>query len=142
MASIGERSQPVGKGETNRWTTFASMWLARGIDGACCAASAFVLPKNYVPGNAAEAPVQIKNAQVFGETKILNEGAGFLPSVVQAGGSVSITAGNKISNGVERSNTANTGAGTRGFDTSAGGTGGSSVIILNKQLPPIWPSNR
>lgn len=71
----------------------------------------------------------------LGSTRKLAGGDQRYAGVMQAGGAVSITAGNAISNSVVRPGYDYIGSGAR-TDTSAPGTAFATRITLNQQLPP------
>ncbi|WP_447768673.1 hemagglutinin repeat-containing protein [Pseudomonas kilonensis] len=60
----------------------------------------------------------------------------FVPAIIQAGGNVSITATNKITNGVERPFSTGISASLRNTATAASGSGKTTVVTLNSQLLP------
>ncbi|MDH0661518.1 hemagglutinin repeat-containing protein [Pseudomonas sp. GD03858] len=71
----------------------------------------------------------------LGSTRQLAAGDQSYAGVMQAGGAVSVTAGNGITNSVVRPGYAYIGSGAR-TDTSAPGTAFSTRVTLNQQLPP------
>src|SRR3546814_10135296 len=70
--------------------------------------------------------------EVFSSTSSDN----FAPAIIQAGGNVSITATNKITNGVERPFSTGISTSSRNTTTAASGSGRTTVVTLNSQLPP------
>ncbi|MFW0889393.1 UNVERIFIED_CONTAM: DUF637 domain-containing protein [Pseudomonas sp. JL1] len=94
-------------------------------------------PSEYSTGSRVELPDFIKklnpfNQEVFSSTASEN----FVPAIIQAGGNVSITATNKITNGVERPFSAGISTSSRNTTTAASGSGRTTVVTLNSQLPP------
>jgi filamentous hemagglutinin len=89
----------------------------------------------YSSGVRTEAPDFIKNA-VFNEKIVTSDPSGFASAIIQAAGNVTINASNKISNGVEKAYSSGAAGTSRNANTGAGGTGKTTVISLNSQLPP------
>ncbi|MFI8225071.1 hemagglutinin repeat-containing protein [Pseudomonas sp. NPDC085632] len=89
----------------------------------------------YSSGVRTEAPDFIKNA-VFNEKIVTSDPSGFASAIIQAAGNVTINASNKISNGVEKAYSSGAASTSRNANTGAGGTGKTTVISLNSQLPP------
>ncbi|MBY8961016.1 filamentous hemagglutinin N-terminal domain-containing protein, partial [Pseudomonas sp. MIS38] len=89
----------------------------------------------YSSGVRTEAPDFIKNA-VFNEKIVTSGPSGFASAIIQAAGNVTINASNKISNGVEKAYSSGAAGTSRNANTGAGGTGKTTVISLNSQLPP------
>ncbi|WP_339538770.1 hemagglutinin repeat-containing protein [Pseudomonas sp. RA_15y_Pfl2_54] len=89
----------------------------------------------YSNGIRTEAPDFIKNA-AFDEKIVTSAPSGFASAIIQAAGNVTINATNKISNGVEKAYSAGAPGTSRSADTDASGTGKTTVISLNSQLPP------
>ena len=89
----------------------------------------------YSSGVRTEAPDFIKNA-VFSEKIVTSDPSGFASAIIQAAGNVTINATNKISNGVEKAYSSGAAGTSRNANTGAGGTGKTTVISLNSQLPP------
>ncbi|HEF4760095.1 TPA: hemagglutinin repeat-containing protein [Pseudomonas putida] len=89
----------------------------------------------YATGIRTDAPDFIKNA-VFSEKFISADPSGFASAIIQAAGNVTINATNKITNGVERAYSAGISGTSRNTGTAASGTGKTTVITLNSQLPP------
>ncbi|MFJ2486387.1 hemagglutinin repeat-containing protein [Pseudomonas sp. NPDC087639] len=89
----------------------------------------------YSSGARTEAPDFIKNA-VFDEKIVTSDPSGFASAIIQAAGNVTINASNKISNGVEKAYSAGAVGTSRNANTGASGTGKTTVISLNSQLPP------
>ncbi|PYB88720.1 hemagglutinin [Pseudomonas koreensis] len=89
----------------------------------------------YSNGVRTEAPDFIKNA-AFDEKIVTSDASGFASAIIQAAGDVTIKASNKISNGVEKAYSAGAAGAFRNADTGATGTGRTTVISLNSQLPP------
>ncbi|WP_449122864.1 hemagglutinin repeat-containing protein [Pseudomonas sp. MPG01] len=89
----------------------------------------------YSSGVRTEAPDFIKNA-VFNEKIVTSDPSGFASAIIQASGNVTINATNKISNGVEKAYSSGAAGTSRNANTSAGGTGKTTIISLNSQLPP------
>ncbi|RMM48036.1 hypothetical protein ALQ77_100375, partial [Pseudomonas corrugata] len=102
------------------------------------ASSAIVFESSkYSTGVRAELPAFIKNLSPFKQDVFSSTSSdNFVPAIIQAGGNVSITATNKISNGVERPFSAGISASPRTATTTASGSGKTTVITLNSQLPP------
>ncbi|WP_330210751.1 two-partner secretion domain-containing protein [Pseudomonas sp. AM4(2022)] len=82
-----------------------------------------------------DAPASIKNAVPFAEKIVASPDATFVPSIIQAAGSVSVNALNKITNGVERSFGSVATGPARSANTQVVGIGSPSIINLNRQLP-------
>ncbi|WP_433770588.1 filamentous hemagglutinin N-terminal domain-containing protein [Pseudomonas putida] len=89
----------------------------------------------YSTGIRTDAPDFIKNA-VFSEKIISADPSGFASAIIQAAGNVTINAVNKITNGVERAYSSGISGTSRNTGTGASGTGKTTVITLNSQLPP------
>ncbi|YCH22787.1 hemagglutinin repeat-containing protein [Pseudomonas sp. D1-3] len=89
----------------------------------------------YSSGIRVDAPSFIKNATPFSDFTVGNTGAGVAQAVIQAGGSIKISATNKILNGVEKAASRPEGNAKKTVDTSIGGSA-RTVFYLNKQLPP------
>lgn len=91
----------------------------------------------YSTGVRAELPVFIKSSTPFNQVVVSSTSSDSLvPAIIQAGGNVSITATNKITNGVERPFSAGISTSSRNTTTAASGSGRSTVVTLNSQLPP------
>jgi len=132
--NAAEQETIVGlKQPTDRNQTIATYKLNFGAKGGFGAS----VPKaNFIPGVTVQAPAEILGATPFAEKIIAAAGATFLPATIQAGGNVSINATNKITNGVERSFVTTPTGAPRSTNTQAAGTGNTTVINLNRQLPP------
>ncbi len=89
----------------------------------------------YSSGIRVDAPSFIKNATPFSDFTVGNIGAGVAQAVIQAGGSINISATNKILNGVEKAASRPEGNAKKNVETSIGGSA-RTVFYLNKQLPP------
>ncbi|WP_082557541.1 two-partner secretion domain-containing protein [Pseudomonas sp. Root562] len=89
----------------------------------------------YASGARTDAPDFIKNA-VFSEKIIASDPSGFASAIIQAAGNVTINAVNKITNGVERAYSSGISGTSRNAGTGATGTGKTTIINLNSQLPP------
>ncbi|MGW7773211.1 two-partner secretion domain-containing protein [Pseudomonas machongensis] len=90
----------------------------------------------YGQGVRTDLPAAAQGAEVFAEKIIAGEAPSYLSAIVQAGGSVSITATNKIGNGVEQPWNLPAAATGRSIDTRIASTGTRVVIAPNRQLPP------
>ena len=91
----------------------------------------------YSTGVRAELPDFIKNLSPFKQDVFSSTSSdNLVPAIIQAGGNVSITATNKITNGVERPFSAGISASPRSATTTASGSGKTTVVTLNSQLPP------
>ncbi|UZE03243.1 filamentous hemagglutinin N-terminal domain-containing protein [Pseudomonas mediterranea] len=91
----------------------------------------------YSTGIRTALPDFIKNATPFNQVVISSTSSdNLVPATIQAGGNVAITATNKITNGVERPFSAGIPASPRTATTTASGSGRTTVITLNSQLPP------
>ncbi|WP_436367468.1 DUF637 domain-containing protein, partial [Pseudomonas corrugata] len=91
----------------------------------------------YSTGIRMGLPDFIKNFTPFNKVVVSSTSSdNVVPAIIQAGGNVSITATNKISNGVERPFSAGISASPRTATTTASGSGKTTVITLNSQLPP------
>ncbi|WP_171016353.1 DUF637 domain-containing protein [Pseudomonas sp. F(2018)] len=92
-------------------------------------------PSRYVSGSRVDAPAAIKNATPFSELILTEAGGVNAPAVVQAGRNISISATDRISNGVERA-----GVTIPTSNSKVAGTGVSQesqmIFVLNKQLSP------
>ncbi|SFH48607.1 filamentous hemagglutinin N-terminal domain-containing protein [Pseudomonas sp. NFACC45] len=94
-------------------------------------------PSKYKDGVQVDLPDFIKKLTPFNQTIITSTASdNFAPAIIQAGGNVSITAKNKITNGVERPFSAGISTSTRNVTTAASGSGKTTVMTLNSQLPP------
>ncbi|WP_285427915.1 filamentous hemagglutinin N-terminal domain-containing protein [Pseudomonas sp. lyk4-R2A-8] len=132
--NAAEQESIVGlKQPTYRNQTIATYNLNFGPKGG---QGASVPKANFIPGVTVQAPAEILNATPFAEKIIASPGASFVPAVIQAGGNVSINAANKITNGVERSFSTTVAGSSRDINTQISGTGNSTIINLNRQLPP------
>ncbi|MGH8386397.1 MAG: filamentous hemagglutinin N-terminal domain-containing protein [Pseudomonas sp.] len=89
----------------------------------------------YASGVRTDVPDFIKKG-VFSEKIIAADPAGFASAIIQAAGNVTINAVNKITNGVERAYSSGISGTSRNAGTGATGTGKTTVINLNSQLPP------
>ncbi|WP_218175388.1 filamentous hemagglutinin N-terminal domain-containing protein [Pseudomonas sp. D2002] len=132
--NAAEQETIVGlKQPTDRNQTIATYKLNFGPKGGFGA----TVPKAYfIPGVTVQAPAEILNATPFAEKIIASPGSTFIASTIQAGGNVAINAANKITNGVERSFTTTAAGASRNTNTQVAGTGNTTVINLNRQLPP------
>ena len=91
----------------------------------------------FAAGNRAELPDFIKNLNPFKQEVFTSTASdSFAPAIIQAGGNVSITAKNKITNGVERPFSTGIATSSRNTTTAASGSGKTTVVTLNSQLPP------
>ncbi len=133
--NAAEQESIVGlKPGTDRGQSFATFSYNAGPKGG---ATIINLPKSrYVAGVTSQAPAAIANTTPFLEKITTSPGSTFIPSIIQAGGNVSINAANKITNGVERSFTTTAAGASRNTNTQVAGTGNTTVINLNRQLPP------
>jgi filamentous hemagglutinin len=132
--NAAEQESSVGlKQPSDRGQAIATYTLNFGPKGGV---GANVPKANFIPGVTVQAPAEILNATPFAEKIIASPGASFVPAVIQAGGNVSINAANKITNGVERSFSTTVAGSSRDINTQVSGTGNSTIINLNRQLPP------
>ncbi|QKJ34302.1 filamentous hemagglutinin N-terminal domain-containing protein [Pseudomonas sp. MPDS] len=91
----------------------------------------------YSTGIKSALPSFIKNSTPFDQIVVSSTSSdNFAPAIIQAGGNVSITATNKITNGVERPFSAGISTSSRNTTTAASGSGRTTVVTLNSQLPP------
>ncbi|WP_041475785.1 two-partner secretion domain-containing protein [Pseudomonas ogarae] len=91
----------------------------------------------YSTGTRMAEPDFIKNATPFNQVVVSSTSSDSLvPAIIQAGGNVSITATNKITNGVERPFSTGITTSSRNTTTAAAGSGKTTVVTLNSQLPP------
>ncbi|MGX9556252.1 two-partner secretion domain-containing protein [Pseudomonas sp. CFBP 5750] len=91
----------------------------------------------FAAGSRAELPGFIKNLNPFKQEVFTSTASdNFAPAIIQAGGNVSITATNKITNGVERPFSTGITTSSRNTTTAASGSGKTTVVTLNSQLPP------
>ena len=93
-------------------------------------------PSRYSLGIRLEVPSAIKNAGYFSDVIITNGAGEFAPAMIQAGGNVAILATNKLMTGVERTGVATTAPTSRVGSTASQGTGSTTIVSLNPQLPP------
>jgi len=137
VTPVRVRLTNTAKGEQAKaWQIFGSSWVyIGGLVGHLD--RALPIPSGrYVSGVSSEASVGFKGADVISEKVVADTGSKFIPSIVQAGGALSIAATEKFSNGVERSFTQSASGDFRSVDTKVGEAGAPVVILLNKQLPP------
>ncbi|MCP2071064.1 UNVERIFIED_ORG: filamentous hemagglutinin [Pseudomonas lini] len=91
----------------------------------------------YSTGTRRALPSFIKDATPFDQIIVSSTSSeNFAPAIIQAGGNVSITATNKITNGVERPFSTGITTSSRNTTTAASGSGKTTVVTLNSQLPP------
>ncbi|MEA1030553.1 filamentous hemagglutinin N-terminal domain-containing protein [Pseudomonas sp. N-137] len=91
----------------------------------------------YSTGIKSALPSFIKNSTPFDQIVVSSTSSdNFAPAIIQAGGNVSITATNKITNGVERPFSTGISTSSRNTTTAASGSGRTTVVTLNSQLPP------
>ncbi len=91
----------------------------------------------YSTGTRMELPDFIKNSNPFNQLVVSSTSSdNLIPAIIQAGGNVSISATNKITNGVERPFSAGLSNSPRSATTTASGAGKTTVVTLNSQLPP------
>lgn len=91
----------------------------------------------YSTGTRMAVPDFIKNSTPFNQVVVSSTSSDSLvPAIIQAGGNVSITATNKITNGVERPFSTGITTSSRNTTTAASGSGKTTVVTLNSQLPP------
>src|SRR5690606_17731757 len=89
----------------------------------------------YTSGSRVSAPNIIKNTTPFSEL-ITGETSGtHIPALIQAGRSVSISATNRFSNGVERSGIPVTTSNSKVSNTNVRQQS-QTIFLLNSQLPP------
>jgi filamentous hemagglutinin len=100
--------------------------------------SAIIFGKSeFAAGNRAELPSFIEKLNPFKQEIFTSTASdSFAPAIIQAGGNVSITATNKITNGVERPFSTGISTSFRNTTTAASGSGKTTVVTLNSQLPP------
>ncbi|WP_339494671.1 hemagglutinin repeat-containing protein [Pseudomonas sp. RA_105y_Pfl2_P56] len=91
----------------------------------------------YSTGTRMELPGFIKGSTPFDQIVVSSTSSdNLVPAIIQAGGNISISATNKISNGVERPFSTGLSTTPRSASTSASGVGKPVIISLNSQLPP------
>ncbi|MCM2459704.1 filamentous hemagglutinin N-terminal domain-containing protein [Pseudomonas sp. CG7] len=91
----------------------------------------------FAAGSRAELPDFINNLNPFKQEVFTSTASdSFAPAIIQAGGNVSITATNKITNGVERPFSTGITTSSRNTTTAAAGSGKTTGVTLNSQLPP------
>ena len=129
----------VGNGsgqEPDRFQVFGPAVLELGTSGARIDPVVFG-DSQYASGVRTDVPDFIKNATPFNQLVISSTASdNFAPAIIQAGGNVSITATNKITNGVERPFSTGITTSSRSTTTAAAGSGKTTVVTLNSQLPP------
>ncbi|MFJ2536946.1 hemagglutinin repeat-containing protein, partial [Pseudomonas sp. NPDC087614] len=91
----------------------------------------------YSTGTRMELPGFIKGSTPFDQIVVSSTSSdNLVPAIIQAGGNISISATNKITNGVERPFSTGLSTTPRSASTSASGVGKPVIISLNSQLPP------
>ena len=93
-------------------------------------------PAHYGDGVAAAVPDEILNATPFNQVEISNSPSTYANAVVQAGGAVSITASQNLTNSVIREGMALNTDPSRVGSTQLSGHPAPTVVSLNAQLPP------
>ncbi|WP_052915331.1 two-partner secretion domain-containing protein [Pseudomonas brassicacearum] len=136
---VSPQIEVVGNGtgqQPNRYQIFGPAVLDLGLSGAKIVPVVFGESK-YAEGVRTEVPDFIKNSTPFNQVVVSSTSSDSLvPAIIQAGGNVSITATNKITNGVERPFSAGISTSSRNTTTAASGSGRTTVVTLNSQLPP------
>ncbi|VXC34576.1 Filamentous hemagglutinin, intein-containing [Pseudomonas sp. 8Z] len=90
----------------------------------------------YDPDNLLPLPSRLDNYRLVSDLEELSPDGVAYPSIVQAGGSVFLNAVNNLENGQIREDAAIQNGANRIADTRALGTGKTTVVSLNAQLPP------
>ncbi|MDY7560905.1 filamentous hemagglutinin N-terminal domain-containing protein [Pseudomonas sp. CCC3.2] len=91
---------------------------------------------NYQPGVQAPVPVALLNATPVENTVIYNNPSSYANAVVQAGGTVSITASQNLTNSVVREGVVLGSSASRVGSTQISGQAAPTIVNLNAQLPP------
>ncbi|WP_330208191.1 two-partner secretion domain-containing protein [Pseudomonas sp. Z13] len=132
--NAAEQESMVGlKYPTYTGQTIASYYYYFGAKGG---SGTRIPDSQYGMGAFSPVPSVVANATPFSEKIIASANSSYVPSIVQAGGAVTINAKNKITNGVEKSfGTITKGSGLNA-DTQASGTGTATIVTLNRQLRP------
>lgn len=90
----------------------------------------------YDPNNLLQLPSALNQYQLVSDVETASDGGAVRSAIVQAGGNVSIQASQSLENSVIRQDYQPVGGGSRVGDTAALGTGKTTVVQLNSQLPP------
>ncbi len=123
--------------EKEYYQRFGPVVIRRGGNGDKVLPEIEFPVSQYSTGVRAELPSFIKNATSFDQVVVSSTSSDHLvPAIIQAGGNVSITATNKITNGVERPFSTGITTSSRNTTTAASGSGKTTVVTLNSQLPP------
>ncbi|WP_235399591.1 filamentous hemagglutinin N-terminal domain-containing protein [Pseudomonas ogarae] len=123
--------------EKEYYQRFGPVVIRRGGNGDKVLPEIEFPVSQYSTGVRAELPSFIKNATSFDQVVVSSTSSDHLvPAIIQAGGNVSITATNKITNGVERPFSTGIATSSRNTTTAASGSGKTTVVTLNSQLPP------
>uniref|UniRef100_UPI0030D9822C colicin D domain-containing protein n=2 Tax=Pseudomonas sp. RL_105y_Pfl2_101 TaxID=3088708 RepID=UPI0030D9822C len=123
--------------EKEYYQRFGPVVIRRGGNGDKVLPEIEFPVSQYSTGVRTELPSFIKNATSFDQVVVSSTSSDHLvPAIIQAGGNVSITATNKINNGVERPFSTGIATSSRNTTTAASGSGKTTVVTLNSQLPP------
>ncbi|AZD30693.1 two-partner secretion domain-containing protein [Pseudomonas chlororaphis] len=96
----------------------------------------------YDPNNLLELPSQLAQHTLLSDVEVAKDSSGAVSTagsrnaVIQAGGNVSITAAKDLQNSVIHQDYSAGGGTNKVADTRASGTGTTTVVRLNSQLPP------
>lgn len=93
------------------------------------------LNPNYNPGIAYPLPSIFSSYSVVSSIETNTSSGVAADAVIQAGGKVNINASNKLDNGVTRESFEFVAGRNQALDTRVAGTGKTSVVFLNSQLP-------
>ncbi|MGQ3319041.1 two-partner secretion domain-containing protein [Pseudomonas brassicacearum subsp. neoaurantiaca] len=123
--------------ETEYWQRFGPIAINIGMLAERVRTEIKFTESQYSTGTRMAEPDFINNATPFNQVVVSSTSSDSLvPAIIQAGGNVSITATTKITNGVERPYSTGIATSARSTTTAASGSGKTTVVTLNSQLPP------
>ncbi|OEC33134.1 hypothetical protein A7D25_20325, partial [Pseudomonas sp. 21C1] len=91
---------------------------------------------SYNANNLLDLPSRLNNYRLVSDVEVTTPGSTSYPGIIQAGGNVVINATSSLENGLIRENSALQSGANRVANTTAQGTGKTTVVLLNPQLPP------
>ncbi|XXF06809.1 DUF637 domain-containing protein [Pseudomonas sp. D2-3] len=106
------------------------------VTGAYVGTAYSVEESLYDANNLLALPSRLNNYRLVSDVEITTSGSTSYPGIMQAGGNIVINATNRLENGLLRENTALQSGTGRVGNTTVTGTGKTTVVLLNPQLPP------
>lgn len=110
--------------------------LRDSVTGAYISSADAPRDSRYDADNLLALPERLDNFRLVSDIELTTSGSTSYPAIIQAGGNVVVNATSSLENGLIRENTTIQIGNSRVGNTAAQGTGKTTVVLLNPQLPP------